>query len=126
MTFTITIEQLFLFLVEIIGLVVGCYLLVVLKNANRLIVEVNKTLTKNQEKFDKVLLHIEELSGNTAHFSGELKNQFDSNKVLLTSIFQTGADSMLLMNDATGRISSVIANINEIIKVVNRVIKKVL
>ncbi len=126
MTFNITIEQLFLLVVEIIGLVVGCYLLVVLKNANQLIVEVNKTLTKNQEKFDKVLLHIEELSGNTAHLSGELKNQFDNNKVLLSSIFQTGADSMLLMNDATSRIGSVIANLNDIIKVVNRVIKKVL
>ena len=126
MTFNITIEQLFLLVVEIIGLVVGCYLLVVLKNANQLIVEVNKTLTKNQEKFDKVLLHIEELSGNTAHLSGELKNQFDNNKVLLSSIFQTGTDSMLLMNDATSRIGSVIANLNDIIKVVNRVIKKVL
>ena len=126
MTFTVTIEGLFLLLIEILGLVVGSYLLVVLKNANQLIVEVNKTFTKNQEKIDKLLLNIEELSGDTAHLSGELRKQFDNNKEILRTIFQSGADSMLLMNDATGRIRSVVANVNEIVKVVNRFIKKVL
>ncbi len=113
-------------LIEILGLVVGSYLLVVLKNANQLIVEVNKTFTKNQDKIDKLLLYIEELSGDTAHLSGELRKQFDNNKVIIRTIFQTGADSMLLMNDATGRIRSVIANINEIVKVVNRFVNRVL
>ncbi len=125
MTFTVTAEGLFLLLIEILGLVIGSYLLVVLKNANQLIVEVNKTLTKNQDKIDKLLQHIEEISGDTAHLSGELKRQFDNNKEILHSIFQSGADSMLLMNSATSRITSVIANINEIIKLVNRFIKKV-
>ncbi len=126
MTFTVTIEGLFLLLLEILGLVVGGYLLVVLKNANRLIVEINKTLTKNQEKIDNLLDHVEELTGTSAHLSGELKKQFDNNKVLVNSIFQTGADSMLLMNDATSRIRSIISNINQTIRSVNRVIKKVL
>ena len=111
---------------EILGLVVGSYLLVVLKNANQLIVEINKTLTTNQEKIENLLQHIEELSGTTAHLSGGLKKQFDNNKALVHSIFQTGADSMLLMNDATSRIRSIISTINEISRNVKRVIKKVL
>ena len=126
MTFTVTIEGLVVLLLEILGLVVGCYLMVVLKNANRLIKDVNKTLTKNQEKIDGLLHHVEELTGTSAHLSGELRKHFDGNKALVNSIFQTGANSMLLMNDATSRIESIISNINQIVRNVNRFIKKIL
>ena len=125
MTFTVTVEGILLLLLQVLGLVVGGYLLVVLKNANQLILNVNKTLTANQEKIDKLLLNLEELSGNTAHVSGELKNQFETNKVIISSIFQTGADSMFLISDTTSRIRTLVSNFNEIIRLVNRFIKKV-
>ncbi|GAB6193908.1 hypothetical protein [Desulfocastanea catecholica] len=125
MTFTVTVEGIILLLLQVLGLIVGGYLLVVLKNANQLILNVNKTLTANQEKLDKLLLNLEELSGNTAHVSGELKNQFETNKVIISSIFQTGADSMFLINDATSRIRTLVSNFNEIVRLVNGIIKKV-
>jgi hypothetical protein len=124
MTFTVTIEGIFLLLLGLVGLAVGSYLLVVLKNVNHLILDFNKTLTKNEEKIDKLLIHLEELSENSAYFSGELKKQFDNNKLIVGSIFQTGAESMFLLKDATGKIRSLVANFNEIIKLVNRFFKK--
>jgi uncharacterized protein YoxC len=124
MTLTVTLEGIVLLLVAIVVTAVGIYLLVVLKNTNQLIGNVNKTLTENQEKIDKLLTHFEELSGNAAHFSGALRKQFEKNEVIVSSIFQTGADSMLLLNDATHRIRTLVSNVNEIIKVANRFLKK--
>jgi hypothetical protein len=125
MTFTVTMEEIFLLLLGIFVLGIGCYLLVVLKNANHLIVDATKTLTENQEKINNLLTHLEALSGNAADVSGELKRQFDDNKVIVRSIFQTGADSILLINDATSRVRTVVSNFNEILKLVNRLFKKI-
>ncbi|MBM9604925.1 hypothetical protein [Desulfopila inferna] len=124
MTLTVTVEGIMLLLLGIIGLAVGIYLLVVLKNANNLILNVNKTLAENQEKIDQLLAHLEEISGNTALFSGQLKRQFEKNELVVSSIFQTGADSLLLVNDATSRIRTLVGNVNEIIKVLSRFLKK--
>lgn len=124
MTLTVTIEGIMLLLLGLIGLAVGIYLLVVLKNANNLILNVNKTLAENQVKIDQLLAHLEEVSGNTAHFSGQLKKQFEKNELVVSSIFQTGADSLLLVNDATSRIRTLVGNVNEIIKVLGRFLKK--
>ena len=124
MTLTVTVEGIMLLLLGIIGLAVGIYLLVVLKNANNLILNVNKTLAENQEKIDQLLAHLEEISGNTALFSGQLKKQFEKNELVVSSIFQTGADSLLLVNDATSRIRTLVGNVNEIIKVLSRFLKK--
>ena len=113
-----------LLLLGLIGLAVGIYLLVVLRNTNNLILSVNETLAENQEKIDRLIGHLEEVSGNTAHFSGQLKKQLDKNELVVSSIFQTGADSLLLVNDAASRIRTLVGNINEIIKVLNRFLKK--
>ncbi len=124
MTFTVTVQGVFLLLLALLGLAVGSYLLVLLKNANHLILDVNKSLSRNEAKIDQLLVHLEELGGNTVYFSGELKKQFDDNKVLVGSIFRSGVDSVLLMKDASVRIRTLIANFNEIIGVVNRYFKK--
>ncbi len=124
MTLTVTIEGIVLLLLGVIGLVVGIYLLVVLKNANNLVNSVSETLAENQEKIDSLITHLEEMSGNTAHFSGQLKRQFEKNELVVSSIFQTGADSLLLVNDAAGRIRTLVANVNEIINILNRFLRK--
>jgi predicted PurR-regulated permease PerM len=124
MTLTVTIEGIVLLLLGVIGLVVGIYLLVVLKNANNLVNSVSETLAENQEKIDRLITHLEEVSGNTAHFSGQLKRQFEKNELVVSSIFQTGADSLLLVNDAAGRIRTLVGNVNEIIKILSRFLKK--
>jgi uncharacterized protein YoxC len=124
MTLTVTIEGIVLMLLALLGLAIGIYLLVVLKNANQLITEVNKTLTVNQQKIENLLLHLEELSENAALLSEGLKKQIENNKVLVSSIFQTGVDSMLLLSDTTSRIKTLVSNFNQIIGLVNRFIKK--
>jgi uncharacterized protein YoxC len=124
MTFTVTIEGIVLMLLALLGLAIGIYLLVILKNANKLITEVNKTLTVNQQKIENLLLHLEELSENAALLSEGLKKQIENNKVLVSSIFQTGADSMLLLSDTTSRIKTLVSNFNQIIGLVNRFIRK--
>lgn len=124
MTLTVTTEGIVLMLLALIGLAIGIYLLIVLKNANQLITEVNKTLTGNQQKIENLLLNLELLTGNAALLSEEMKKQLESNKVIVSSIFQTGADSMLLLSDATSRIRNLVANFNQIMSTINRFIKK--
>ncbi|MGB3224376.1 MAG: hypothetical protein WBB23_16365 [Desulforhopalus sp.] len=124
MTLTVTTEGIVLMLLALLGLAIGIYLLVILKKANQFLTEVNKTLAGNQQKIENLLLNLEVLSGNAALLSEELKKQIESNKVIVSSIFQTGADSMLLLSDATSRIRTLVANFNQIISTVNRFIKK--
>ena len=111
-------------LLAVLGLAIGSYLLIVLKNANRLIVDVNETLTKNDEKIDRLLTHLEELGDNTVYFSAELKKQFENNKMLVGSVFRSGVDSVLLLKDTPGRIKKLISNLNEVINLVTRFFKK--
>lgn len=125
MTFTLTLEGILLMVLGVLGLAIGIYLLVVLKNANTLIQNANKTLADNQKNIDQLLGHLEELSGNTAHFSGELKRQFEKNELLVSSMLKTGADSMLLINDVTGKVRSLVANFNDIVALANSLIKKI-
>lgn len=125
MTFTLTLEGILMVVLGVLGLAVGIYLLMVLKNANQLIQNANKTLEDNQKNIDQLLNHLEELSGNTAHFSGELKKQFEKNELIVSSMLKTGADSLLLINDATGRIRTLVASFNDIVKLANNLIKKI-
>lgn len=124
MTFTVTLEGILLVVLGILALIVGIYLLIVLKNANKLLQNANRALEDNQTNIDRMLDHLEEISGNTAHFSGELKKQFEKNELLVSSMIKTGADSMLMINDATGRIRAIIDNFSDIANVVSSVFKK--
>ena len=124
MTFTVTIEGVILVLLGIIAVAVGIYLLVVLKNANLFYLNINKTLTENQTKIDQILAHLEELSGNTALVSGQLTKQFQKNELIVSSLLQNGADSMLMINDATSKIRTLIATANDIVKLAHRFLKK--
>ena len=124
MTFTVTIEGVILVVLGILALVVGIYLLVVLRNVNHLVLNVNKTLSENLIKIEQLLVHLEKLSGNTAHISGKLTKQFQKNEIVVSSLLQNGADSILMISDATDKIRTLIANANDIIKLAHRFLKK--
>jgi len=124
MTITFTLEQIMLLLLFLLGAAVGIYLLIVLKNANRLIVNADKTISQNQENIAKLLLHLEELSKNTAGFSRELKEQFVKYETAAGSIIRSGADSMLMISQTTDSIRSLTTNFNEMIKIIVHLFKK--
>jgi predicted PurR-regulated permease PerM len=123
MTITFTLDQIML-LLFLLGAAVGIYLLIVLKNANRLINNADKTISQNEENIAKLLLHLEELSKNTAGFSRELKEQFVKYETAAGSIIRNGADSMLMISQTTDSIRSLTTNFNEMIKIIVHLFKK--
>jgi len=123
MTFTITLVEIVYLLLFILGLAVGIYLLIVLKNANQLIGNANRAITENRKNIDGLLAHLEELSGNAAVFSCELKTQFERNERMVNAIIRTGADSMMAISDTTDRIRTLAASFTEIIEAVKRLFK---
>jgi predicted PurR-regulated permease PerM len=124
MTITFTLEQIMLLLLFILGAAIGIYLLIVLKNANNLITHADKTIRQNEENISRLLLHLEELSKNTAGFSRELKEQFVRYEAAAGSIIRSGADSMLMISETTDSIRSLTANFNELIKIITHLFKK--
>ncbi len=124
MTITFTLEQIMLLLLFILWAAIGIYLLIVLKNANNLIGKADKTISRNEENIAKLLLHLEELSKNTAGFSRELKEQFVKYEAAAGSIIRSSANSMLMISETTDSIRSLAANFNEVIKIVMHLFKK--
>lgn len=123
MAFTITLAEIGYILLFILAAVLGIYLLVVLKNANQLIVNANKTITENRKNIDELLAHLEELSCNAAAFSCELKKQFERNERMVNAIIRTSADSMVAISDTTDRIRTLTTSFTEIIEAVKRLFK---
>jgi uncharacterized protein YoxC len=123
MTFTITLQEIILILLFMLGTAIGIYLIVVLKNANQLIINTNKTLSDNRQNIDRLLMHLEEFSNNTTLLTQELKKQFEKNEKAVKSII-TGADSMLAISDTTDHLRILAASFTEIIEAVKRFFKK--
>lgn len=123
MSFTITLQEVLVLVLAVVGIVVAVYLLLFIKNTNRLITNANETLAANQERLGEIITHIEEVSGDSAYLSGELRKQFEENEFIVRSVMQTGADSMGLINDTTSRIRTLISNVNDIVGMVNKIIK---
>lgn len=123
MTFTITLQEILVLLLTLGGLGVMIYLLILLKNTNQFITTASRTLESNEKRIEDSLKHLEELSGNSALFSRELKKQYENNEPLVRTIMQNGADSMLLVSDTTNRIRTLIASLNEIVCLVGRLAK---
>ena len=123
MTFTITLQGVLLALLVVLGIGVAIYLLILITNANRLISNTNATLEGNQRRLEEILSHLEEVSGNTAYFSNELRRQYEKNERIVGSLMQTGAESMVLLNDTTARIRALIANANDIVGLVHKIVK---
>jgi uncharacterized protein YoxC len=123
MTFTITLQEIVLTLLFMLGTAIGIYLIVVLKNANQLIINTNKTLIDNRRNIDRLLMHLEEFSNNTTFLTHELKKQFEKNENIVKSIF-SGADSMLAISDTTDHLRILAASFTEMIEAVKRFFKK--
>ena len=116
MTITFTLKEMIVFLLCILGGGVGVYLVIVLRNANKLIVNANKAIIRNEENITKLLYHLEEVSGNTAAFSEVLKKQFVNYETAINSLIRSGAESLLVISDTTDHIRNLTANFNAMIR----------
>ncbi|MDW7772106.1 MAG: hypothetical protein SCH71_04360 [Desulfobulbaceae bacterium] len=124
MTITLTLEQIMLLFLFLLGAAVGIYLVIVLKNVNKLIVQADKTIRRNEDNITGLLSHLEKLSKDTAGLSEEVKKQFVKYESVAGSILRTGSESMLMISDTTDRVRSITSNINEMIKTITRLVKK--
>ncbi len=124
MTFTVDGYVLLWLALGLLALAIGIYLLVVLKNANRLITNINKTVVDNQEQLDQLLHHLGKVSGNTAQLSDSLMKQYRDNELLVNTMIRTGAESAMLLNDTTSKVKSLVQSFNDIVYSVNRLIRK--
>jgi uncharacterized protein YoxC len=123
MTFTITLQEIILIFLFMLATVIGIYLIIVLKNANQLIINTNKTLSDNRRNIDRLLMHLEEFSSNTTLLAEELKKQFEKNEKAVKSII-TGADSILAISDTTEHLRILATSFTEMIEAFKRFFKK--
>lgn len=124
MTFTITLQTIVWLLLVIIAFVVAIYLILFLKNATQLTADANKALQDNEQRLNDILMHLEEVTGSTAHFSKEMKKQYEKNEPVFQSIMQNSAESMVLIGDTTNRVRTLIANLNDIVGLINKLVKR--
>jgi methyl-accepting chemotaxis protein len=115
---SITLNQLGIFIIFILILLVGGYAFVALRNLNSLITEVKATFLKNKDSINQIIPNINEMSANTAQISNDLKiSAYEVGEAVRTISHET-TDTVLTINETADYMAKYAVVIGEIIKTV--------
>ncbi len=113
---SITLNQLGIFIVFILILLVGGYAFVALRNLNSLIMEVKATFLNNKDSINQIIPNINEISANTAQISNDLKISAHEVGEAVRTISHETTDTVLTINETADYMAKYALVIGEIIK----------
>lgn len=115
---SITLNELGIFIIFALIVVAGGYAIVTLKNINALIKVASATLQKNQDHLNQIIPNINEISGNTARISEEIKKSVDEAGEAVRTISHETADTVLTINETADYLAKYALVIGEIVKTI--------
>ncbi len=115
---SITLNQLGIFIIFILILLVGGYAFMALRNLNSLITEVKATFLNNKDSINQIIPNINEISANTAQISNDLKNSAHEVGEAVRTISHETTDTVLTINETADYMAKYAVVIGEIIKAV--------
>ncbi len=115
---SITLNQLGIFIIFILILLVGGYAFMALRNLNSLITEVKATFLNNKDSINQIIPNINEISTNTAQISNDLKNSAHEVGEAVRTISHETTDTVLTINETADYMAKYAVVIGEIIKAV--------
>ncbi|MCA1785677.1 MAG: hypothetical protein LC657_06830 [Desulfobacteraceae bacterium] len=113
---SITLNQLGIFIIFILILVIGGYAFVALRNFNSLVTEVKATFLSNKDYFNQIIPHINEISANTAQISNDMKISAHEVGEAIRTISHETTDTVLTINETADYMAKYALVIGEIIK----------
>ncbi|MFO7988370.1 MAG: hypothetical protein ACQEQ5_03135 [Thermodesulfobacteriota bacterium] len=113
---SITLNQLGIFIVFVLILVIGGYAFVALRNFNSLITEVKATFLNNKDYFNQIIPNINEISANTAQISNDMKISAHEVGDAIRTISHETTDTVLTINETADYMAKYALVIGEIIK----------
>jgi len=115
---SITLSELGDFIVFVLILMVGGYILVTLKNINALLGEIKQTVEKNKDHINQIIPNINEISKNSVIISNDLKTSVNEVGESIKMISRETIDAAVTINETVNRLTQYTNSMGEIVKAI--------
>lgn len=120
----ISLQDLCLVVLVIIAFAVGIYLMVTLKNLNRILTMVNDLFKRQQENLDKSIQQLPETIKNTREMTQSIKHQIDDVGTSFSALGLGLSETVATINDKADTGLTLIKGIGEVLQVLIDLFKK--
>ena len=117
---SITLNQLGIFIIFVLILVVGGYAFVTLKNVNSLILSARASLKKNNDHIDRIIPQLDEISANLAIISKGLVIDMDEAGKAVRTISCKATETVLTVSEVVDNLAKYIMGASEIVRAVSK------
>lgn len=115
---SIMLSELGDFIIFVLILVVGGYIIVTLKNLNFLLGEIKQTVQKNKDYINQIIPNINEISENSVTISNNLKISVNQAGESIKMISQETVDAAVTINETVNRLTQYTSSMGEIVKAI--------
>ena len=115
---SITLSELGDFIIFVLILVVGGYIVVTLKNINVLLGEIKQTVQKNKDYINQIIPNINEISENSVIISNNLKTSVNQAGESIKMISQETVHAAVTINETVNRLTQYTNSMGEIVKAI--------
>jgi len=115
---SITLSALGHFIVFVLILMVGGYILVTLKNINALLGEIKQIAQKNKDHINQIIPNINEISKNFVIISNSLKTSVNEAGESIKMISMETVDAVVTINETVNRLTQYTNSMGEIVKAI--------
>ena len=115
---SITLSELGDFIVFVLILMVGGYILVTLKDINALLGEIKQTVEKNKDHINQIIPNINEISKNSVIISNDLKTSVNEVGESIKMISRETIDAAVTINETVNRLTQYTSSMGEIVKAI--------
>jgi methyl-accepting chemotaxis protein len=118
MNITITLEELGFFILFLLVLGVGAYLVATLKNLNGLVGEIRELLDANRKNIDQTLANLPVITENLNEASFGVKRGVNQTEGVIEQVSANVGDTLIAVNKTADSISTYSILVTEIVKAV--------
>ena len=118
MNITITLEELGFFILFLLVLGVGAYLVVTLKNLNGLVKDIRDLLDANRKNIDQSLANLPVITENLNEASFGVKRGVNQTEAVIEQVSDNVGDTMIAVHKTADSISTYSIIVTEVIKAV--------
>ncbi|SRR6056297_1094133 len=115
---SITLSALGHFIIFVLILMVGGYILVTLKNINALLREIKQIVQKNKDHINQIIPNINEISKNSVIISNSLKTSVNEAGESIKMISMETVDAVVTINETVNRLTQYTNSMGEIVKAI--------
>lgn len=113
MTATITIQELFQFILYLLGIGLLVYLIIFIKNVNSLILRAKQMVEQNEKEIDTTLKQLPGISTNVNHISGDVKELIETVSPDVSDLIKSTSSITNKLDDTSEKVFDAIDLVSE-------------